>query len=173
MKITSFWLWLLFGCLLLVPISGCTPATQEMPNPTSISATILSTEISGIESCEEVEGNCIELFFDGENCLYNGPSEFLTGPVTLIFFNESESIAAVNLVLHTGDETIQDMIDYIGEEPSSAHAPAWTRALGTWELIRSGVIYTWEGNLESGIHTMVCASPRDGIWYGGGFTVEE
>jgi len=32
----------------------------------------------------------------------------------------------VNLVRHIGDETIQDVIDIIGEEPSKAHAPSWT-----------------------------------------------
>jgi hypothetical protein len=199
MRTGFFWGRLFIGCLLLVLIAGCTTAIRETPIPipksTAISPTdtpapkstpisptdtpapkstpILPTDTPAPKSCEEVYGNCIKLSFDGENCVYDGPTDFKTGPVTLLFFNESGDLAAVNLMRLTGDKTTQDVIEYIGEEPSSAHAPSWTRPLGTWQVIASGKIYTWEGYLEPGIHAMVCASPLYGIWYGGGFEVED
>ena len=120
-----------------------------------------------------MEGNCLELSFEGERCTYNGPSDLETGPVTLIFLNESGGRAAVNLMRLLGDKTIQDMIDSIGEEPSHDVAPMWANSVNTWQVIRSGEVYTWEGGLKPGIHTMVCASPQYGVWYGSGFTVED
>jgi hypothetical protein len=113
------------------------------------------------------------LSFDGENCTYDGPADLKSGPVTLLFLNESGGPAAVNLYRHLGDETIQDMIDYIGEEPYTGHGPTWVNPVNPWQLIRSGQVYTWEGTLKPGIHTLVCASPQYGLWHGGGFTVED
>ena len=153
-----------------VPDIPKTP-TPNTPKPTS--TPISPTDTPGPKSCEEVEGNCMKLSFDGENCTYDGPTDFKTGPVTLLFLNESEGIAAGNLMRHTGDETIQDMIDYIGEEPSTGTFPTWTHGLGTFQVIRSGERHTWEVVLEPGIHTMVCASPQYGIWFGTGLTVED
>ena len=112
------------------------------------------------------------LTFDGDSCTYEGPKFLKAGPVTLNFFNESEGGAAVNLVRHTGDETIQDMIDTFVEEPSTGHAPSWTSEVGTWHPIRAGESYTWEGALEPGIHSMVCARIGPlGVWFGTGLTV--
>lgn len=81
----------------------------------------------------------------------------------------------MNLVRHTGDETIQDVIDIIGEEPSKAHAPSWTVDIqGVWKWVSAGESHTWEGVLEPGIHHMVCArfTPY-GVWFGTGLTVED
>ena len=116
----------------------------------------------------------LRLTFDGESCSYEGPTVLKAGPVTLLFFNESKGLAAVNLLIHTGDETIQDAIDYTGEEPSTKHHPYWMRELGTWEGVLPGERLTWEGDLESGIHCMVCArfGPL-GVWFGTGLTVED
>lgn len=120
------------------------------------------------------EARLLQLTFDGESCTYEGPTALTAGPVELIFRNESEGTAAVNLVRHTGDETIQDMIDYIGEEPTTRHHPSWTVELGTWEIVSPGERARWEGDLEPSIYTMVCAriSPL-GVWFGTGLTVED
>ena len=124
--------------------------------------------------CDEVEGNCFWLRFNGLSCPHAQPTVFKTGPFTLLFFNKSEAEAAVNLLRHTGDETTQDMIDYIGEEPSTRHHPTWTDQLGTWTETAPGENYIWEGVLEPGIHTIACARLDPfGVWYGGAFTVEE
>jgi hypothetical protein len=115
------------------------------------------------------------LTFDGENCTYEGLTELAAGPVVLVFHNESDGrAAAVNLVRHTGNETIQDMIDYIGEEPSTGHHPLWTEELGTWQGVIPGKTHLWYGDLEPGTYTMVCAftSPL-GVWFGTGLTIEE
>ena len=124
--------------------------------------------------CDEVEGNCFWLEFSGSSVTYKEPTVFKTGSLTLLFFNNSSLAAAVNLVRHTGDETLQDMIDYIGQEPSTQHHPSWTQELGTWESVAPGERYIWEGFLQQGIHSIGCARLNPlGVWYGGGFTVED
>ncbi len=129
---------------------------------------------AGAAGDEAVRDGELILTFDGESCTWQYPTVLKAGPVTLLFFNESEGSAAVNLVRHTGDETIQDMIDYIGEEPSTKHYPSWTQELGTWKSVPPGESLTWEGVLEPGIYTMGCARLEPlGGWYGGGFTVED
>ncbi len=83
-------------------------------------------------------------------------------------------MAAVNFLKHRGDETIQDAIDHLGEEPSKKHHPSWMRELGTWLGVKPGDIHRWNGSLDPGIYTMVCArtSPL-GVWHGTGLTVED
>ena len=121
-----------------------------------------------------MEGLCFELTFDGKSCNYKGPTEAKKGPITLIFINKSDVLSAVNLVRHTGDETIQDMVDYIGEEPDTKHHPNWTQEVGAWGTVPAGENHVWEGVLEEGIHSMVCASLEPlGVWFGAGVIVEE
>jgi len=105
--------------------------------------------------------------------MYKGPATQEEGPVTLLFINNGDWLARVNLMRHQGEESIQDMIDYLGEEPSTKHTPTWAAALGPWVPVGSGERHTSEEILKSGIHTMVCADNRYGWWLGGGFNVEE
>jgi hypothetical protein len=168
MNTCVLWKRLLIGCILLTPIAGCVTATSK-------TVTVSPTDTPELTSCEEVEGICLELTFDGESCTYEGPTLFKSGPVTLLFLNESEGFAAVDLLRHNGDQSIQDMIDYFGEEPSTKHHPSWsTEFLDVWGYIESGNIRIWRGALEPGIHTMVCVKQiPNGVWFGTGLTVED
>jgi len=158
----KIWKEFLIGSLLLVFITGCTAATPEMPAPEPTPMQI---------SCEEVEGNCIELIFYGDSCVFNGPEQFNSGPVTYIFINESDVPYATNMIRLSEDKTYQDLVDYTGEEPTSKHHPSWSvEILGLWKYVASGNV--WTGDLEPGLHAVVCAG-RLGIWLGGGFTVVE
>ena len=122
---------------------------------------------------EPVSGGELQLTFDGESCTYEGPTLLKAGPAALHFYNNSDVVAAVNLVRHTGDETIQDIIDYIGEKPITLDAPSWTTPIrDVWGVTQDGETRIWEGELEPGIHTMACArlSPY-GVWFGTGLEV--
>ena len=124
---------------------------------------------------EGVEDGVLRLTFDGESCTYEGPTALTAGPVALVFLNESEERAGVNLMRHRGNETIQDMIDYIGEEPSLVTQPPWVHDdYGVWRSIHAGESYRWEGDVEPGVHSMVCirAQPKF-VWFGTGLTVED
>ena len=159
-------------CILLL-LTGCTIIEQSSPTSVPTDTVLSPTSTPEPLSCEEVEGNCFMLVFEGEVCEYQGPDIQEEGPVTLLFINNGDGSAQVNLMRHRGDETIQDMVDYLGEEPSTNHTPSWAATLGPWELVGPGKRHTSEEILQPGIHTMVCADTRYGWWLGGGFLVEE
>jgi hypothetical protein len=151
--------------LLLALITGCATAAQDPPTPEP-------TVMLG-PSCKEVGGNCLELTFDGESCTYEGPTEIAAGPVELFFNNNSEGTAAVNFLMLLEGKTIEDVIEYNGEEPTTKHAPSWSRELGTWRPISAGESHHWEGELEPANYFMVCARLAPlGVWLGTGLTVE-
>ena len=171
-------------------MAGCATAERDIPNPPTSTPTfvlasptmvpptltiISPTGTPNPTACEEGEGICLELTFNGESCTYAGPTIFTTGPVLLLFLNKSEGAAVTNLVRHKGDETIQAMIDYMGEEPSTKHHPYWTVEIrGVYRSVESGASHVWEGVLEPGIYSMVCARLVPlGVWFGTGLTVEE
>lgn len=91
---------------------------------------------------EPVSEALMHLTFDGESCIFEGLIYLKAGPATLYFHNDSDQIAAVNLLRHTGGETSQDVIDYLGEEPSSKKAPPWTVKYDTWQAKLPGEEHT-------------------------------
>jgi hypothetical protein len=164
------------GCLLLALITGCTTVVQETPTPNPTArATPEPTATPKPTSCDEVEGICLELTFDGQSCLYDGPEYIKTEPVTLIFLNKSDGWAATNLIRLLEDYDYQDLIDYSGEEPFTKHHPSWSVEVpGVWRSVASGDSHIWKGIFEPGIHALVCArSTPIGGWLGAGFKVEE
>ncbi len=148
----------------------CGPlAVTEGPEP------IPPTATPELASCEGAEGTCLELTFDGGSCTYAGPTGFEEGPVTLLFINASEEHVGVNLVRHNQGKTIEDMLARFNEDGTSRlHHPSWSEELGTWKAVRPGQNQVWRGELQTGVHTMVCYSAcTELVWFGGGFTVGE
>ena len=129
----------------------------------------------GSDSGESAEVRDMRLVYDGESCVYEGGDTLVAGTISLEFDNQSFHTAAMNMVRHAGDETIADMIEYIGDEPSPKHAPMWTRDIpDVWRLVAAGESYRWEGELEPSIHTLVCAQVDPiGVYFGAGLTVTE
>jgi hypothetical protein len=128
-----------------------------------------------ISSCEGVEGTCMELTFDGDSCTYAGPTEFTSGPVTWLFINASEAPVKVNLLRHLEGKTIQDMVMRFTNGVNTLHAPDWTEEVSAWKAIRPGTSMVWRGELQPGIHSMVCITlcPSWLVYFGTGLTVGE
>ena len=192
MTIGSFWKRYLLGLFFLALLTGCAKSLPETsasePAATLVSPTsspipptptlhpvflaIKQTNEAKPTSCEEIDGICLDLTFDGENCTYEGPLEISPGHVGLIFNNQSEGPAVVNFLKLLEGKTIEDVIEYNGEEPSTKHHPSWSRELGTYQSTDPGESHFWAGELEPGDYFMVCArlSPL-GVWLGTGLTV--
>ena len=118
-------------------------------------------------------GDTLSLTFDGERCTYEGPTEMVAGSVDLVFVNESDGTATVELAELLKDKTAADLIERIQPEPSTKHAPWWTRSLGTWHAVDPGESHLWEGDLEAGDYSMVCVRIEPlGVWFGTGLSVE-
>ena len=163
--------------LLVTACATAQPEQTSAPLPPTESPPPTDTSVPSTQAPNPVArgGELLLLTFDGESCSYEGPTTLKAEPITLQFLNESEGGAAMNLVRHTGDETIQDMLDTFVDGYSEGHHPSWTvEVRGVWRRVNPGKSFTWEGVLEPGIHTLVCArlSPL-GVWFGTGLTVEE
>ena len=172
MKTGLFWKRLLLGYLLFALLTSCATAAPE-PTATDVPPTATPKPTS----CEEVEGICLELSFDGESCTYEGPTDLKPGPVTIILLNESDGWASTNLMKLLGDKTLQDVSHYFSPEPSDKHAPSWTFSYpGVWKDIEAGESHFWEGVLEPGIHILACARsvpwPEPiGVWIVSSWTI--
>ena len=174
---------ILFLLIVLLLVTACATtqpeptSTQIHPTNTSIPPTLTSippTDTPEPTSCEEGEGSCLELSFDGESCTYKGPTELNAGIIKHIFHNESGTDAYAGLVRLTGDKTIQDLIEYNGEEPSTKHAPSWVQILYEGRSVPAGESNIWKGLLEGGTYAMLCFSVTPhGAWLATGLTVDK
>lgn len=130
-------------------------------------------DTSGTGTADANAANEIQLTFDGDGCAYEGPNELAAGPATLTFINLSDESAFMEVVWHTGDETAQDAIDYVGEEPTSKFHPSWTMEVpGAYNVVQPGETFLWEGEFEPAIHQIVCGmSWPNRVWLASVVTV--
>jgi hypothetical protein len=120
---------ILFTAVVLL-LPSCSDTADDSADttlaPTTTTTTAPATDTDAIDPVP------LRLTFDGESCTYEGMTEFTPGPVELVFLNESEEPAAVNMVSIDEGYTLQDNIETFGpDEPSTGHHPWWTRELGT------------------------------------------
>ncbi len=74
---------------------------------------------------------------------------------------------------HTGGETVQDMIDFLREEPSERRRPSWARLINV-KSAPAGESYIWKGFLEANVYTILCGwNDPHWLWFGGEVTVED
>ena len=152
----------------------------EIMNKVQLTFTALLLTVLILTACsaptDKLDQNVLLIIFDGYTCDYRGPSSIKPGPVTLVFLNKGEEeMSSANLAKHMGDETIQDAIDHIGEEPSYKHSPSWAEDIrGVWYGVFPGDFHIWEGELEPGTYSMFCAINQPfSSWYAAGLIVEE
>lgn len=164
---------LLVGLALLVAGCGGGDEQGDDTSETTASSTEPRTAEPTATTTGVLEPVLLPLTFDGESCTYEGPPEIPPGTAELVFVNESEGRAAVNMVIVDDGYTIQDVIDDLGPEPSTGHHPPWTRELpGVWRPIAAGESHNWEGDLDPGLYAAVCAQTSPlGVWFGFGLTV--
>ncbi len=126
------------------------------------------TDVAGGDS------RVVQLTFDGEQCIYEGPSVLSAGQgqVEVAFNNESSEESFFWFGRLDEGRTTQDVIDYITDDPS-AEPPSWT--VGVWALNNipansssTPVMRT----VAPGLHNLVCgpASPLH-VYFGGELTV--
>lgn len=152
------------------------PAVEEVESPAAEEVAESPPAEEAVESQptgKPVKRGVLSVTYGVEDCVYEGPTLLKAGPATVRFHNDGDMRAAMNFMRHDDGKSIQDMIDYLGEEPSSRHAPSWVQDLGTWEFIGVGNDLKWKFDLEPGVYTMVCQRATGYVWFGTGLTVVE
>lgn len=125
-------------------------------------------------SSEQPQIRDLQLSFDGSSCTFEGPEELSSGPISLTFYNNSDTLASMNFMWHSSGKSVQDMIDYLGDDPSTIHKPDWVQDLYTWERVLPGNSITLNLDLEEGIYTILCARRIPfAVWFGTGLEVYE
>jgi len=193
---TQFWIPLLLCCLLLTACATSSLDTSEAESgnntnesaDSSVQPTLSAFDIALTEqakatprptvtppptSCNEVSGVCLQYVFDGERCIYEGPTSFnAKEQIIVLFENKSDIDIQFHIIKHIGTQTIQDMADYWGErEPVFRAPPSWSRDAYSVDQM-PGDSSHWTNSLDAGIYTMRCHNERDGGWFGDGFIVE-
>ena len=174
----------LASLFVLFLVAGCGNSDDEAVDETPVTTAPTNTTAAPTTTAAAPASGPFRLTFDGENCTYEGPTELQAGPVTIDFVNEMEEAATgewprvlkVYLLRHTGDETVQDMVDYVGRDET--HTPPWVTYVlpPTWDYpVFPGETVNWDGNLEPGTHTLLCTAtmPAWVDWFGTGLIVED
>ena len=169
MKTKNAWELILIAGLLLVILSACAAAPPEPtpipPTPTNVPPTatpVPPTEIPETASCDEVDGNCLEVTWDGTSCEYNGPAAIPSGDVTIVFINSSDALAYFLGGKHDEGVPLEDTIDFYGDGGNYG-MPSWVVREGVekdfvlYEDASAGGSDIWEGTVNPGIHILICS----------------
>jgi hypothetical protein len=117
-----------------------------------------------------------KLTFDGQKCTLDGPTEMKSGPISLTFINASNGDTSWRFFKHPEDHPIQDMIDYLEPPGSKNVGPWWASDMSSGQEFSKGEsAIVWEGNLGTGIYSVVCDFEYSGshhFYFGTGLTVK-
>ena len=179
MQTNNSWKWVLITVFTLTLLTACSTATPD-PTPIPPTATevpptatpVPPTEVPKPSSCEEVDGNCLVVTFDGENCAFSGDLVYTSGPMTFIFINELDNLAMLAIGKHDGGETLQDTAEFLGPEPGYKGWPSWVEYY-QWVDASANKSDIWQDDLTPGVYPLACRHENSQkTWFGDGFTVE-
>ena len=161
-KSNYVWQFCLIGCFLIDFLTGCATATPEAPTPkptaipteTSIPPTPIpqptGTYPADIQTIERVE-----ILFDGENCIYDGPIAIQHGEFTVFFDNQTDEVVLYDIFLLTEGKSWQDVVDNFAGGGRNVEMPDWA-------ILQSGSINIKDTrekayNLEPGSYALACS----------------
>ncbi len=126
------------------------------------------TDLAGSDS------RVVQLTFDGEQCIYEGPSVLSAGQgqVEVVFHNESSEESFFDFGRLDEGRTTQELIDYIAEDPSRDAAPWDVRVWGQDRIAANSSSIPVMRTVAPGPHHLLCgpATPSY-IYFGGELTV--
>ncbi len=127
-----------------------------------------STEVADSDS------RVVQLTFDGEQCIYEGPSVLSAGEgqVEVVFHNESSEASFFKFGRLDEGRTTQEIIDRIADDPT-AHAPSWW--FGVWgqdRMAANSSSIPVMRTVAPGLHNLVCGAELPlHVYFGGELTV--
>ena len=147
---------------------------MQKPIASLMAVGLLLLAACGSTEVADSDSRVVQLTFDGEQCIYEGPSVLSAGEgqVEVVFHNESSEESFFSFGRLDEGRTTQEMIDYIADDPT-AGPPSWT--VDVWLQARidanSSSIPVMR-TVAPGLHNLVCgpASTLHG-YFGGELTV--
>ena len=147
---------------------------MQKPTASLMAVGLLLLAACGSTEVADSDSRVVQLTFDGEQCIYEGPSVLSAGEgqVEVVFHNESSEESFFDFGRLDEGRTTQELIDYFAEDPSR-DAPPWD--VGVWVqgriLANSSAIPVMR-TVAPGPHHLLCgpASPQF-VYFGGELTV--
>ncbi len=147
---------------------------MQKPMASLMAVGLLLLTACGSTEVADSDSRVVQLTFDGEQCIYEGPSVLSAGEgqVEVVFHNESSEDSFFDFGRLAEGRTTQELIDYFAEDPSR-DAPPWD--VGVWfqpripTYISPGPVMR---TVAPGPHHLLCgpASPQF-VYFGGELTV--
>ena len=126
------------------------------------------TDVAGSDS------RVVQLTFDGEQCIYEGPSVLSAGQgqVEVVFHNESSEESFFDFGRLDEGRTTQELIDHFAEDPSR-DAPPWD--VGVWfqhRILANSSNGPVMRTIAPGPHHLLCGpTTPPHVYFGGELTV--
>ncbi len=149
---------------------------MQKPMASLMAVGLLLLAACGSTEVADSDSRVVQLTFDGEQCIYEGPSVLSAGEgqVEVVFHNESSEDSFFDFGRLAEGRTTQGLIDYFAEDPSR-DAPPWDVG-----VVFSGRILANSSNgplmrtVAPGPHHLLCGptSPQF-VYFGGELTVTE
>ncbi len=146
---------------------------MQKPMASLMAVGLLLLAACGSTEVADSDSRVVQLTFDGEQCIYEGPSVLSAGEgqVEVVFHNESSEASFFWFGRLDEGRTTQEMIGYVAVD--ATEPPSWT--VDVWSQARidanSSSIPVMR-TVAPGLHNLVCgtASPLFG-YFGGELTV--
>ena len=147
---------------------------MQKPMASLMAVGLLLLAACGSTEVADSDSRVVQLTFDGEQCIYEGPSVLSAGEgqVEVVYHNETSEESSFNFVRHDEGRTTQDMIDYLAD-PNSRGPPSWTTGVWGQERIpaNSSSIPVMR-TVAPGLHNLVCGPDLPlHVYFGGELTV--
>ncbi len=158
-------------------VSGCSSEGDASEDPAEASPTV-AAETSVAE--EPAEGVPLTVTFDGDTCVYDGPTELSPGEVTVTLINGSNRMSYVEMAKLQDGVTFEDVTAYTSPEPFEG-----ARSEDLYEPMEFDQAQAWPGGdgstggtVTSGDYVLACIQPGSAnalVWVArpGGVSVTE
>ena len=151
---------------------------MQKPISSLMAVGLLLLAACGSTEVADSDSRVVQLTFDGEQCIYEGPSVLSAGEgqVEVVFHNESSEDSFFIFGRLDEGRTTQEIIEYIAVDPSR-QAPSWW--FDVWKQERmaanSSSIPVMR-TVAPGLHNLVCGTEASSslpqhVYFGGELTV--
>lgn len=146
---------------------------MQKPMASLMAVGLLLLAACGSTEVADSDSRVVQLTFDGEQCIYEGPSVLSAGEgqVEVVFHNESSEASLFWFGRLDEGRTTQEMIDLVADDPS-ADLPSWTVDVYGAGFEPRPLPLRAEATVEPGLHNLWCATdlPQQ-AYFGGELTV--
>ena len=137
--------------------------------------TPIPTPTPMLSSCSDTTETCLQVEFDGDDCVYDGPADLDAGEVVIILKNDSSILAVFDILRHVTNATVEEMADFIGPGVYMGAPPTWARSqYALTKPVEAHASLSWERELTPGTHSVLYVGRyHQSLFFCGGFIVHE